>query len=213
MAETGTPKGKPRLGKVAEPLDIKDYLVIKNKYPHLDWNDEDQSYTTKKGTKSYAKKLFYFRPLTPEMIAMGRAKHQENQRNQWEKFLGNLQNGMRVNSAAKSAGLSYASVKNRWYDDPDFRDRWIQAEAIAAEPVEDAMFQAATAGNVPAATKWLEERSSDRWPKPSKDIKITNTYELDATDRLGNIARLLATLESRALIAGEAILDVEAEEE
>lgn len=210
MESTETPKPK-KIGKVAEPLALKDYQAVKNRYPNLDWNDEDQSYTTKKGTKSYAKKLFYFKPLALDQIAMGRMVKAERQKNQWDKFLQHLRNGSRVSKAAETAGLSVASVKNRFRQDPEFRERWIEAEAIAAEPIEDALYDAGLNGNVPAATRWLEERSTERWPKPKQVLETKNVYELDVSDRMANILRLQAQLQQRLeLEGGPKVIDAEA---
>lgn len=199
-----------KLGKVSVPLPWDEYQKVKGKYPHLDWDDEDQSYTTKKGTKSYARKLYYFKPLTPELIAKGRDTKAERLANGWEKFLQQLQNGARVAEAARRAGFGYMTVKNRYREDPEFRRRWDEAEAQAAEPVEDALFDAAINGNVPAAVKWLEKRSPDRWPGDKVQIEQKNIYELDASDRIGNIVALMARLQQRAELDAGPVVDVEA---
>src|ERR1700752_5339691 len=207
------PHGKPRTGKVSVPLAWEDYQVIKGRFPDLVWNDEDQSYITKKGTKSYARKLFYFKPLTLEQIAKGREVKAERLSTGWEKFLQQIQNGVRLAEAARRCGFTYTSVKNRLRDDPEFRERFLDAEAQASEPVEDALFDAAINGNVPAAVKWLEKRSPDRWPGDKVQIEQKNVYELDASDRIGNIIALMARLQQRAeLDAGHAVIDVESSE-
>ena len=68
-------------------------------------------------------------------------------------------------------------------------------------------------GNVPAAVKWLEKRSSERWPSDKVQIESKHIVELEAGEYLQNIQILMARLEERrALSSGEPVIDVEAEE-
>src|ERR1700741_421598 len=62
--ETPIEEAPRKRRKDEEPLTWEEYQSVKGRWPTKDWNDEDQSFTTKKGTKSYARKLYYFNPLT-----------------------------------------------------------------------------------------------------------------------------------------------------
>lgn len=210
MEQTGTPK-KQR--KLPPPLSEEEYQAVKERYPNLDWNDEDQSYMTKRGTKSNAGMLRHLSPMSDEVRAMGTEAMKEKFRPQWDKFILFMSQGIRVSEAAKKAGLTYTAVRARYRSDPEFHQRWDEAEAQAAEPVEDSLYAAAINGNVPAAVKWLEKRSAERWPGDKVQIEQKNVYELDASDRIGNIIALMAQLQRRAeLDAGAVVIDVESSE-
>lgn len=201
---------KLRNSKVGVPLSDAEYLAVKKRYPNLPWRDEDQTFVTKKGTRQFARKLS---TVTPEGYTIARAKLQESRKNSWDKFLILIAQGHRVSAAAKQAGLSYRTVVNRRRSDPEFKEQLIEAEAQAAEPVEDSLFNAAINGNVPAALEWLKKRSPERWPNEKLQIEQTNVYELDVSDRIGNIVALMSRLQERAeLSSGPPVIDVEASE-
>lgn len=207
------PTETPKVNKRNAPLDPEDYARVKANYPNVKFNDEDQSFITKKGTVSYARRLKFFRPWQEEDLAKGRAVVVERNKNNWERFLEALRNGMRPGEAAKKVNLRYDTVRKRYNSDPEFRAQWDQAEMQAAEPVEDSLYNAAINGNVPAAVKWLEKRAPERWPGDKVQIEQKNIYELDASDRIGNIIALMAQLQQRAeLSSGSKVIDVEASE-
>ena len=211
--ETPIEEAPRKRRKDEEPLTWEEYQSVKGRWPTKDWNDEDQSFTTKKGTKSYARKLYYFNPLTEEQRAAGRRIWNEQRAEGWDKFVDHVRKGLRISEAAKRAGYSYTSVQARMREDPAFKEKVKLAEAEAAEPVEDSLFNAAINGNVPAAIKWLEKRSADRWPGDKVSIEQKNVYEIDAGDRVGNIIALMARLAERAeLDAGTPYIDVESVE-
>lgn len=207
------PTETPKVNKRNAPLTPEEYERVKQNYPNIKFNDEDQTFITKKGTVSYARRLKFFRPLREEEIAKGRATKIANIANTWERFLECLRNGARPSEAAKKVNLHYDTVRKRYNSDPEFRAQWDQAEMQAAEPVEDSLYNAAINGNVPAAVKWLEKRAPERWPGDKVQIEQKNIYELDASDRIGNIIALMAQLQQRAeLSSGSKIIDVDASE-
>lgn len=203
----------PKVNKLAIPLTNEEYQRIKGEFPKLQFNDEDQTFLTKKGTRQYARILNRFHSLTEAERVAGRAKWAEQRRDKWSVFFKHLETGARVSEAAKRAGMEYKTVRSRYRADPEFRERWDLAEAQAAEPVENALYDAAVNGNVPGALAWLGKRSPERWPNDKIQIETKNVYELDASDRIGNIISLMAQLQQRAeLGAGPEVIDVEASE-
>lgn len=78
-------------------------------------------------------------------------------------FLTALREGSRRGAAAEAVGISRETVRLAYNADPDFAAQVEQAEMDANEPVEDALYQAALAGNVVAAQVWLYNRMPERW--------------------------------------------------
>ena len=212
MESSETPQKKPR--KVnSDPISEEEYQRVKSDYPNIVFNDEDQSFITKTGNKQYARKLRFFKPLDLETIAKGREVWQESRVTGWDKVVTYVENGLRLSDAAKRAGHTYSGLRRRMSMDPEYRKRIEEAEMKAAEPVEDSLFAAAINGNVPAAIKWLEKRSPERWPGDKTIIEAKNVYELDVSDRMKNIASLVARLQERAELApAPEAIDVEATE-
>lgn len=191
-------------------LPPEQYEEVKRNWPSIEFNDEDQSFISKQGKKAYARKIAYFKPMSEEISQSGRDKWNDIRKDSWGKFLAALRAGDRVSVAAKKANLAYNTVKKRYRADPEFREQWDEAEAQAAEPVENAVFDAALNGNIPAAVKWLEKRAPERWPGDKVQIEQTNVYEIDASDRIGNIVALLARLQQRAeLDSGPPVIEAE----
>lgn len=195
------------------PIPEEEYQRVKSDYPNIVWNDEDQSFITKAGHKQYARKMRFFKPMDLETIAEGRRVWQESRVTGWDKVVTYVENGLRLSDAAKRAGHTYSGLRKRIAMDPEYAKRIAEAEMKAAEPVEDSLFNAAINGNVPAAIKWLEKRSPERWPGDKTIIEAKNVYELDVSDRMKNIASLVARLQERAAIgAAPEAIDVEAVE-
>lgn len=80
-----------------------------------------------------------------------------------EAFLALLRDGARRGAAADQVGVTRQTVRMAYQADPDFRAAVDQAEMDANEPVEDALYQAAIAGNVRAIEVWLYNRTGERW--------------------------------------------------
>lgn len=67
-------------------------------------------------------------------------------------------------AAAKAAGVSRETVSDYIKDHPEFADLRDEAELLANEKVESALFQAATTGkSVTAMQVWLYNRMPGRW--------------------------------------------------
>lgn len=96
-----------------------------------------------------------------------------------EAYLDHLRNGLRRMAAADAVGVVYSTVWRAIDADPDFRSAVNQAEMRADEEVEDALYQAAIAGNVTAIQVWLYNRRPDRW-RDMRQLAIAARMQLDA---------------------------------
>lgn len=112
-----------------------------------------------------------------------------------------LEDGDRPSIAARKSGLTHATISTYRSKFPDFAQREITSEAIAAESVEAALKEAAENGNVPAAMKWLEKRSADRWAPDPVVTENRSLQVLEAGPRLERIAALMSRLEERRALA------------
>lgn len=108
-------------------------------------------------------------------IAEEPSKQRTNKFNQKrrEVFLQAIRDGQRRTAAASTAGVSFVTVWHAMKDDPDFADAVDDAEVEACDPVETALYDAATSGNVPAIQTWLYGRSKGRWKPPNVKTEIT----------------------------------------
>jgi hypothetical protein len=93
-------------------------------------------------------------------------------------FLDKLRAGLRRGAAAEAVGVHRSTVCDAMRDDPGFAAAVSEAELDACEPVEDALFKAATLDrNVTAIQVYLYNRRPDRW----KDMRQAGkTYGLEA---------------------------------
>jgi hypothetical protein len=80
-----------------------------------------------------------------------------------EAYLENLRDGFRRGAAAESVGVSRVTVFFHKRADPDFAKACEDAEMVAHEIVEDALFNKAAAGDVTACQVWLYNRLPGRW--------------------------------------------------
>jgi len=103
---------------------------------------------------------------------------------QQEEYLDHLRNGLRRGAAAYAMELTRLEVSDYIEADELFRHRVEDAEAEAAEHVEEAIFQAAVSGSVAAARLWMNMRSK----KPSTELVTldgdSDDDELEAMFRL-----------------------------
>ena len=83
--------------------------------------------------------------------------------NKKKEFLNMLREGQRRGAACAATGITRETFRQHYNSEPEFADAVNQAEMEANELVEDALFQAAIAGNVTAIQVWLYNRDSDRW--------------------------------------------------
>lgn len=75
---------------------------------------------------------------------------------QRDDFLEHMRAGMRRGAAAELLGLTRMGVLDYIASNDDFRLAVEDAEGMATEHIEEALYQAAVSGSVPAAKIWLE---------------------------------------------------------
>jgi len=75
-----------------------------------------------------------------------------------EEFLKMLREGSRRGAACEAVDITREAFQQHYNDDPKFAQAVEQAEIEASELIEDALFQAAMAGNVTAISMWLQKR-------------------------------------------------------
>jgi hypothetical protein len=78
-------------------------------------------------------------------------------------FLEHMRAGMRRGAAAEVLGLTRREVLDFIDSDAEFELQVLDAEGLATEHVEEALYQAAVSGSVAAAKLWLDMHK----PKPS----------------------------------------------
>jgi len=110
---------------------------------------------------------------------------------QQEEFLEHMRSGMRRGAAAEVMELTRIAVQSFIRATPDFERLVIDAEELATEHVEEALYQAAVSGSVPAAKLWLERARPQRTmhapaPVGDEDTQPAPVYE----DELEAIMRL-----------------------
>jgi len=112
---------------------------------------------------------------------------------QQEEFLEHMRSGMRRGAAAEVMELTRIDVQSFIRATPEFERLVIDAEELATEHVEEALYQAAVSGSVPAAKLWLERARPQRTmhvstgnPDDVSDPQPTPVYE----DELEAIMRL-----------------------
>ncbi len=79
------------------------------------------------------------------------------------KDLGCLRSGMRRGAAARASGITHQAVWEHQKANPDFALRCQEAEEMACDVVEDALWRKAMDGNTTAIIFWLKNRSPVRW--------------------------------------------------
>ena len=94
-----------------------------------------------------------------------------------EEFINLLKEGARRSAACEAIGISRETFRHHYKDHPDFAHQVEQSEMEANELIEDALFQAAMAGNVTAIQVWLYNRNPDRWAD-----KRTSKVEMSGKD-------------------------------
>lgn len=80
-----------------------------------------------------------------------------------EQYLELLRNGERRGRAAELVGVDRTTVWRHQQRDEEFALACDESEILADEAVEDALYQAALAGNVVACQVWLYNRRPERW--------------------------------------------------
>jgi hypothetical protein len=80
-----------------------------------------------------------------------------------ENYLQVLREGARRGEAAKGVGVSAELVRQYRHRFPDFDGQALEAEEMANELVEGALFRSAVNGNVVACQVWLYNRKPEMW--------------------------------------------------
>lgn len=120
-------------------------------------------------------------------------------------YLAHLERGLRRGAAATKTGITTECVRKWRISDPEFEEAEHRAEEVAAEQIEDALWESARNGNTQAALYWLNNRAPKRWrdmKQKQVDVQVTHQGQIEAGDRLTQVGELLSRLESRALTSG-----------
>lgn len=94
-----------------------------------------------------------------------------------DEYLAQLRSGCRRSTAARNVGVSRELVRLYRHATPGFAAEESAAEEEATDRVEDALFKAATAGNVTACQVWLYNRRSERW-KDQRNLKVSGLEDV-----------------------------------
>jgi hypothetical protein len=112
--------------------------------------------------------------LTPVKATHPRADWVRFDRNRRKRYLDLRSSGVPHSQAAKMVGVGRNTIWRHAKVDPFFAEAVKRAEASAVEIVEDALFQAASSGNVTAMVFYLERRDPARWGKPENRGVVIN---------------------------------------
>ena len=93
----------------------------------------------------------------------GRENRKKFDRAKKDEYLGLLREGIRRGQAAQQVGVDRATVQRHMQRYPSFAQEVSQAEMLANEEVENALYTAAVSGNVTACQVWLYNRLPDAW--------------------------------------------------
>jgi hypothetical protein len=88
-------------------------------------------------------------------------------------YLQQLREGLRRGAAAEAVGISRETARLHYNSDETFAEQVRLAEADSHEVVEDALFQAASSGNVTAMIFYLCNRMPEKWQNVQK---VQNTH-------------------------------------
>ena len=93
----------------------------------------------------------------------GRERSKKFDRAKKDEYLGLLRESVRRGQAAQQVGVDRATVQRHMQRYPTFAQEVSQAEMLANEKVENALYTAAVSGNVTACQVWLYNRRPDAW--------------------------------------------------
>ena len=143
-------------------------------------------------------------PEQPETKTRRRGPYKFTKQKQ-EAFLAALREGSRRGAAAESVGVTRWLISHYIKSNPEFREAIERAEMEANELVEDALFMAATSGNVVAAQVWLYNRAPDRW-RDQRNVNHEHTIKVDEAAK-----RLALEYDAPEDAVRAELLDLEAE--
>ena len=93
----------------------------------------------------------------------GRERSKKFDRAKKDEYLDLLREGIRRGQAARQVGVDRATVQRHMQRYPSFAEEVSQAEMLADDEVENALYTAAVSGNVTACQVWLYNRRPDAW--------------------------------------------------
>jgi hypothetical protein len=114
-----------------------------------------------------------------------------------QRFLGALATGLSRTAAARAVGIGLSTVQRWRQEDPSFDAACLEAEEVAAEPVEQALYAAACRGEPWAVQMWLRHRQRDRWSE-------TPTVRVETGPSDEDLQQLLQVLVTRTRELAEA---------
>ena len=95
-------------------------------------------------------------------------------------FVALVEQGLRRTAAAKQVGVSYQTIWRHLQSDEAFATAVDEAEMHVDDQVVDALFEAATGGNVVACQVWLYNRRPEVWAD-RRHQKLEHTVATDET--------------------------------
>lgn len=105
---------------------------------------------------------------------------------QQEEFLEHMRAGMRRGAAAEVLGLTRMEVMTFIRENSGFEEQVLDAEGLATEHVEEALYQAAVSGSVPAAKLWLDlkrpRHASPPMAAPPDEDNVTSAMDDDLAE-------------------------------
>jgi hypothetical protein len=112
--------------------------------------------------------------------------------------------------ASRKADISYETIKNRRRIDPAFATAEREMAQLAVERIDQGtMYEAAMAGDINAAEKWLKAHDRENWGADRK-ITFEHNQNISITATTEGIMALQAALaERKALAAGDDYIEAE----
>jgi hypothetical protein len=104
-----------------------------------------------------------------------------------EEYLKALRGGNTRGDAANMAGVTRWTVRQHRDKDKKFDDKCENAETDAVETIEDALYEAASYGNITAQIFFLKNRRPDKWrDRQTHEVSGPDggPIEVDATEKL-----------------------------
>lgn len=112
-----------------------------------------------------------------------------------ELYLEAIRKGGRRIESCKAAGIHYETLRLYVNSHPEFQKEIDTAEIIACEPVENALYQRALAGNLGAIVFYLTNRCAQRWSdrrNPPVYANIEVTKDQKPADIIADLKKMLA---------------------
>lgn len=106
-----------------------------------------------------------------------------------------IRNGHLRFDACRQLDVTVSMVQTAYRADPNFRSDLDEALLEATEPVENALYVSAKAGEPWATKMWLERRDKERWGEAPKQIQVT--HEQVGPELLESVGGILAELAIR----------------